>query len=96
MKIEFNNWVEMLKTVIELGKENGYKIYDASNSEDLRVYKDINRSDKYYNTIFLSYESKEKEKCCLCQKYYNNLINIEGKGNFCNKCYRLITGHSVR
>ncbi|MFH0334600.1 hypothetical protein [Clostridium perfringens] len=96
MKIEFNDWVVMLKTVIELGKENGYEIYDKSNSGDLRVYKEINKSCKYNNTVFLSYENKEKEKCYLCQNSCNNLIKIEGKGEFCNYCYRLITGCSFK
>ena len=78
MKIEFNNWVEMLKTVIELGKENGYEIYDESNSENLRVYKEINRSCKYNNTVFLSYENKNKTKetCFICNSWTDNLVEF--------------------
>lgn len=60
MKIEFNNWIEMLKTVIELGKENGYEIYDESNSENLNVYKEINKSCKHNNTVFLTYKNRGK------------------------------------
>lgn len=99
MKIEFNNWVEMLKTVIELGKENGYEIYDVSNSEDLRVYKEINKSCKYNNTVFLTYENKEKEECYLCKKYCDKLIKpdvYDGKIAVCDRCYRIfITGEGM-
>lgn len=85
MKIEFNNWVEMLKTVIELGKENGYEIYDESNSEDLRIYKEINKSCKYNNTVFLSYENKEVPDK-LCSFNYNKpklrKVIIENKSKY--------------
>lgn len=97
MKIEFNDWVVMLKTVIELGKENGYEIYNESNSEDLKVYKEINKSDRYYNTVFLSYEGKNKTKepCFICNSWTDNLVEFEmhdgkktHKYKACSYCYR--------
>lgn len=34
MKVNFNTWIEMLNVVIEIGKENGYEIYNKSNTDE--------------------------------------------------------------
>lgn len=62
MKVNFDTWIEMLNVVIEIGKENGYEIYNESNTKELEVFKGIEKSDRYYNTIFLSYEMKSKKR----------------------------------
>lgn len=97
MKLEFNKWLDMLKTVVELGKENGYEIYEESNSDKLKTCKEIIKSCKYDKTVFLNYGEniKTKEECFMCKDLFDNLVEAkmyEGnkvcKYKVCSYCYR--------
>ncbi|MGM8331776.1 hypothetical protein [Clostridium perfringens] len=58
MELDINTWVKMLTAIIELGRKNGFEIYNQSYGDDFHVFNEICKSDKHYNTVFLSYNKR--------------------------------------